>query len=123
MGSCLSKTKRGANTLESVPEGQLQRPSNQHRRSITYIKPRAPCDNEESLKRFNVMEEAEELELGGLKIRYGYMSQRGYYPGGELDYFFPREVCPCFSFKDILFCTFGSHLAWSFFNLHRFEFD
>ena len=62
---------------------QMSRPTAQHRGSITYLKPRDICENEEALQRFRTTEVTEALVLGGLNIRYGYMSQRGYYPEGE----------------------------------------
>ena len=79
MGGCLSREKNAQEQMIA----QMSRPTAQHRGSITYLKPRDICENEEALQRFHTIDVTEELELGGLKIRYGYMSQRGYYPDGE----------------------------------------
>ena len=79
MGGCLSREKND----QAQMMAQMSRPTAQHRGSITYLKPRDNCENEEALQRFRSIEVTEALELGGLKIRYGYMSQRGYYPDGE----------------------------------------
>ncbi len=87
MGICTSKQMH-PETLSGLPKellnGEVKRPTAQHRTSITYIKPRDICTDEEALARLHVCEETEELELGGLKIRYAYMSQRGYYPDGKI---------------------------------------
>ncbi|GFH53660.1 protein kinase A [Chaetoceros tenuissimus] len=86
MGICTSKQMH-PETLSGLPKellnGEVKRPTAQHRTSITYIKPRDICTDEVALARLHVCEETEELELGGLKIRYAYMSQRGYYPDDE----------------------------------------
>jgi len=76
---CIS-SKEATPLLQAMP---MQRPSVAHRRSITYAKPRDVCEDEDALRRYSVVAKTEELELGGLKLRYGYMSQRGYYPDGK----------------------------------------
>lgn len=89
MGGCSSKVKRGSPDANDSNSGiqqqdtRFQRPTNQNRRSITYARPRDPGDNDDTLRRYDATNQTEELELGGLKIRYGYMSQRGYYPDGK----------------------------------------
>ena len=89
MGVCSSKAKRGSpdvndsNSSNQQQDTRFQRPTNQNRRSITYARPRDPGDNDDTLRRYDATNQTEELELGGLKIRYGYMSQRGYYPDGK----------------------------------------
>ena len=81
MGGCMSREKKSP--AVQVLEQIRPRPTAQHRGSITYLKPRDICESEEALQRFRTTEVTESLELGGLYIRYGYMSQRGYYPEGE----------------------------------------
>ena len=68
---------------KEAQQTRMQRPSLEHRRSITYAKPRDICENEEALRRYHTIDETKQLQVGGLKLRYGFMSQRGYYPDGE----------------------------------------
>ena len=84
MGSCISRDKARGRESADTDHGNFQRPSKQHRTSITYAKPRDKRDDLDGLKRFTIIDEAEELQLGGLSVRYAYMSQRGYYPDGEI---------------------------------------
>lgn len=83
MGSCFSRDKAQGRESADRDHGNFQRPSKQHRTSITYAKPRDKREDLDGLKRFTIIDEAEELQLGGLSIRYAYMSQRGYYPDDE----------------------------------------
>ncbi len=75
MGGCSSKEKPN-NTA------QMERPSSEKRKSITYMKPRDNNVNV-SMQRTVSSETTKTLKIGGLNIRYGYMSQRGYYPDGK----------------------------------------
>ena len=79
MGVCASKDRDdgGRRVKTRSNEGQ------QSSRSIV-DNPRGDIrKNKEAMQRFKTIDTTEELEIGGLKIRYGFMSQRGYYPGGE----------------------------------------
>jgi hypothetical protein len=42
-----------------------------------------PMTNDEIEKRIECAEESKSITLGGIKIRYAYLSQRGYYPEGK----------------------------------------
>jgi hypothetical protein len=42
-----------------------------------------PMTNSEIESRIECIERTESLVLGGMKIRYAYLSQRGYYPDGK----------------------------------------
>jgi hypothetical protein len=42
-----------------------------------------PMSNAEIESRIECIEKTETIVLGGLKLRYAYLSQRGYYPDGE----------------------------------------
>ena len=43
-----------------------------------------PMTNAEIQSRIDSIEKTESIVLGGMKLRYAYLSQRGYYPDGEL---------------------------------------
>ena len=42
-----------------------------------------PMSNAEIESRIESIETTESLVLGGIKLRYAYLSQRGYYPDGK----------------------------------------
>lgn len=42
-----------------------------------------PMSNAEIESRIESIETTESLILGGIKLRYAYLSQRGYYPDGK----------------------------------------
>mmetsp|Transcript_2234 Transcript_2234/g.2529 ORF Transcript_2234/g.2529 Transcript_2234/m.2529 type:complete len:755 (-) Transcript_2234:120-2384(-) len=67
MGHCLSKQSAPAN----------QRPT------VNQNRPESDSDNEVE-PRFVTSTETKSITLGGLKIRYGYISQRGYYPDDQM---------------------------------------
>jgi hypothetical protein len=73
MGGCVSKEEDSARQNAKVQKGT----------STIIDTSKNICENEESVQRFKTNDTTEELEIGGLKIRYGYLSQRGYYPDGE----------------------------------------
>lgn len=78
MGGCSSKENNKGSTE------QMQRPTAQNRGSITYIRPRDDkAEGERGMKRYVSSETTKTLQMGGLNVRYGYMSQRGYYPDEE----------------------------------------
>ena len=43
----------------------------------------APMSNAEIESRIESIEKTESLTLGGIKLRFAYLSQRGYYPDGK----------------------------------------
>ncbi len=80
MGGCSSKENNKGSTE------QMQRPTAQNRGSITYIRPRdEKAEGERGMKRYVSSETSKTLQMGGLNVRYGYMSQRGYYPDGKFE--------------------------------------
>jgi hypothetical protein len=74
MGGCTSKN----GTTEEV---KYQRPNTHPRKSIIDNK-QVDTKSEPVSNGKDVIEESNEIHLGGLKIRYAYVSQRGFYPDG-----------------------------------------
>lgn len=61
-----------------------------------------PMSNAEIESRIESIEKTETAVFGGMKLRYAYLSQRGYYPDGEYN----SNICRTESTLQYLtFCT------------------
>lgn len=78
MGDCISKTAE-------IEESNAQKSNIQNQKSTLDSKNVAGVVKTESLVNAkDFVEDSREVQVGGLKIRYAYMSQRGFYPDGKL---------------------------------------
>ncbi len=72
MGNCFGKPSTG--------RAQLQNPAH----SAGHGEVQNPNEQKEGVEpRFVSCEESINIDVGQFQIRYGFMSQRGYYPDGE----------------------------------------
>lgn len=106
MGDCISKTA-------DVEETKTEKTNIQNRNSSLDSNKNVVGDKVESLSNTrDSVEDSREVQVGGLKIRYAYMSQRGFYPD---DCNKPNQdsvvVTPnfCKSHHDIHFAVFDGH--------------
>jgi hypothetical protein len=75
MGGCTSKNGK-------AEEVKYLRPNSHPRKSIIDNQQQVDSRPEPVSNGKDVIEESNEIHLGGLNIRYAYVSQRGFYPDG-----------------------------------------